>query len=148
MEKAQSPVSLCLAEGNRQIRDYQALRKSKPDEFGNSKDGCWDGTPEIGPMLLPIIWIDGAGKPHWRVLWGVHKHRWPLSYIYCFGTALQSRGERSDPAVLFDIRNLPKIFIGRFDLTRDPGCERKSHRTIIGRALAAGFELAEIAEWQ
>ena len=141
-----APLTLCLAEANEQIRQYKLDRQAEPSAFGNSSDGAWDGTPEHGPMLLPIVWLDAAHQGHWRVLWGVHKHPWPLTYIYCFGTASQSRGERTDPAFLFDIRNMPKRFIGRFNLDRDPGCGRKSHRKIITRALADGFDLSAIAE--
>lgn len=138
-----SLVSLCLAEVNRQLDDYRVQRVADPARFG-SADGRWDGTPDGGPMPLMVFFKRGD-EWRWRVLWGIHKYEWPLSFWYCIGTAADSRGERTDPALEFDIRELPKSFIGRFDINRSDDCGRKRHVKIIGRALAADFDLASIS---
>jgi hypothetical protein len=139
-----SPIQQCIDEANRQIAELRLARLANPDAFG-SRHGCFDQTPEHGPMLLPIVYETAEGW-RWRVLWGVHKHPWPLTFIYCLGRASDSRGERSDPGLIFDLRKLPKKYLGRFNLDRDPGCARASHRTIIARALADGFDLTTITE--
>lgn len=127
-----------MADVNRQLREYQAARTADPSAFG-SRDGCWDNTPDHGPMPL-ICWEREEPGTRWWILWGVHKHRWPFDYIYCFGNASDSRGELTDPLLTLDVRDLPKKYIGRFRL--DPRrCNRGNHRTIIARALADGFDL-------
>lgn len=140
-----SPLQQCLDEANRQIDIYKQERVANPQAFG-SADGFFDGTPEDGPMALPVIWFDPAIRDvRWRVLWGVHKHQWPLTWAYCFGWAKDSRGERTAADLVFDMRDLPKRYIGRFNLDRDPGCARKSHRTILTRAFLDNFDLTTIA---
>lgn len=138
-----SILQTCLDEANRQTREYKTTRAANPDPFGHH-DGFMDGTPDHGPMPLPIIYQQGEDWK-WSVIWGVHKHPWPLTYVYCLGMAVDSRGERTALDLQFDIRDMPKKYVGRFILDRDPGCGRNSHRTIIGRALADGFDLKTIS---
>lgn len=122
-----------LAEANRQLKEYRARRALNPEQFG-SADGCWDNTPDHGPMALIF---DGG------LVWGMHKHPWPFEYIYCFGKAWDSKGERTDPLLTLDIRDLPGKYIGRFKLDRPSrGCGRNSHRTILARAVADGYDFA------
>lgn len=138
--------TLALGAINRQRADYRTLRAEYPEQFGPF-DGAMDGTPELGPMPLPIFW-EAAGDWHWRVLWGIHKHSWALDYSYCLGIASDSRGERTSPQLMFDVRDMPSRYIGRFAINKAPICGRKPHRTIIGRALADSFDLASISAEQ
>lgn len=141
-----SPRQLALDDANAQLVEYRAARAAKPSDFGNDNaTGQWDGTPDHGPMLVPVIYQIGQ-EWRWQVLWGIHKHRWPLSMIYCIGRAIDSRGERTDLTLSLDIRDLPRKYVGRFNLDLADGCGRQRHRTIIGRALADGFDLATIVE--
>lgn len=125
---------------NSQCRAYRKMRAASPELFGHSSDGFMDGTPDNGPMGLTLMFERDGTWQH-RVIWGVHKHPFPLSFIYCIGTACDSRGERTDQALILDIRDMPRKFIGRYKIDRDAGCGRRSHCTILQRALAAGFDL-------
>lgn len=121
-----------------QSAEYQARRKATPTLFGNGPDGSWDGTPEYGP--LPFLCFGPEDDRGW-LLWCVHKHPWPLEYIYCFGKAWDSAGERTDPLLTLDVRDLPKQYVGRLKIDAKT-CRSRNHRTIIGRALADGYDLA------
>lgn len=126
---------------NRQRRDYVQARLADPDRYGHTDDGCMDGTPETGPAPLPVMWGD-HGDYHFRNLWCVHKWPWPFEYWYCFGEAKDSRGERTDEALMLDVRTLPKAYIGRYQVARATKCCRRAHKIVIGRALADGYDLA------
>jgi hypothetical protein len=139
------PVPAANADIDRQLVDYRAARAAKPEHFGHSPDGAWDGTPEYGPM--PVMLIDTKTFA-WRVMWGIHKHPWPLQFWYCFGEAMDSKGERTDPLLQFDIRTLPKKYIGRFQIEKMNGCERRSHISVLSRAFADGFDFAAHAKAQ
>lgn len=140
-----SPLQIALDDVIAQREEYRLARWAKPAFFGNA-DGYFDGTPEDGPM--PVLVLLRVPKWHFRVLWGIHKHAWPMDFIYCSGLAIHSRGERTDPTLQFDIRDLPKQFIGRFKMDHPDGCGRSRHAKVIGRALDAGFDLTTISPAQ
>lgn len=142
--KSESPLGRALAEVNRQLLSYRAMRALKPEDFGHSPDGCWDGTdPQSGPAELMVVYEDAShpNKYRFRIFWMTHKHPWPETYWYCIGEASDSRGERTDRAKLFDIRRLPKKYIGRFKLD-SLKCGRHQHAKILRRALEDGFDFA------
>lgn len=136
-----SVISDATDEINRQRAQYVADRIAKPKHFGHSSDGCWDGTHETGPACLGLNYKDGRDY-RFRIIWCVHKHPWPFDYIYCIGTASDSRGERTDPNLTLDIRQMPKKYIGRYRLELNDACDRRAHRKVLERALSDGFDLA------
>lgn len=136
-----------VAHVNVQGRGYRRRRLENPADFGHA-DGCFDGTPErYGPMPLICVEREEVGA-RWWVLWGMHKHRFPSDYWFCFGNAWDSKGERTDPLLLVDIRTLPKQYIGRFQLHKLGGCGMGKQRAIFTRALADGYDLAAHAARQ
>ncbi len=136
------PIKEAYDDAMAQLEEYHQRRAENPSHFGNDLFGAWDGTPEKGPT--PLICHSGSWMHPAGLVWCVHKYTWPLDYIYCFGKAWESRGERTDPLLTIDIRDLPKEFIGRFKLqvTSANGHHRKAHRTVLGRAFAANFDFA------
>ncbi len=133
--KALSP----LARAQNDQQRYQQFRKANPEQFGNHADGSMDGTPETGPSF--VFAVAGRRNPQIYTFWSVHKHAWPLQFIYHFGDVIDCRGERTDPALTIDIRDLGPEIIGTNRILRaDWGS--KSHIEVLSRALAHG-ELAE-----
>lgn len=124
-----------------QLDEYKAQRRSYPEAFGNGPDGTMDGTPETGP--LHAFCFSPDQKQGW-LLWHVHKWPWPMQFWYCFGRACDSRGERTDEALMLDVRDLPKQYIGRLKLDSKTTWF-KNHRKVIGAALADGYDLASHA---
>lgn len=142
------PVKEAYDDAMAQLEEYRQRRADNPANFGHDLFGAWDGTPETGPAPLIChsgLWVHPAG-----LFWRVYKHAWPLDYIYCFGKAWDSRGERTDPLLTIDIREIPKEFVGRFKLQiTSANCHhRKAHCTVLGRAFAAGFDFAAHAAKQ
>ena len=138
------PIRRALEEINAQCTEYRERREANPGQFGNA-DGAWDNThPKWGPGHVIAVWIDSLGYQY-RIFWTVHKHSWALEYHYCFGKAWDSRGERTDLALGFDIRDLPQKYIGRFQLDKMRGCDRRRHATILSRACADGFDFSSIS---
>lgn len=136
-----------VAHVNVQGRGYRRRRRANPADFGHA-DGCFDSTPESwGPFPLICFEREELGA-RWWVLWGTHKHRFPSEYWFCFGNAWDSKGERTDPFLVVDIRTLPKRYIGRFKLAARSTCGMKAQRTIFTRALADGYDLAAHAAHQ
>lgn len=121
---------------------YRALRGMAPAQFGNSPDGCMDGTDTYGPA--PFICWSPDETQGW-LLWHVHKWPWPMEYWYCFGNAWDSRGERTNERYMLDVRDLPEKYRGRLKIDAKT-CRSKNHRIIIGRALADGYDLPAHAE--
>lgn len=154
----EAPMRIALREVNRQLDEYRALRAGNPADFGHSSDGCWDGThPKFGPAEMMVIYCDEnhPAKYTHRIFWAMHKHPWPETYWYCIGAASDSRGERTDRTKLFDIRQLPKKYIGRFKIDK-LNCGRPQHQKILRRACEDGFDFSahilaenarEDAEW-
>ena len=138
-----SVIQSAVDEANRQRRAYRDLRAASPELFGNH-DGYFDNTPEHGPFPIPIAY-ERNGEWRARVIWGVHKYDWAMAFIYCVGTASDSRGERTDPKLVLDIRRLPKKYIGRFQIDKQAGCARRSHVKVFQRALADGLDLVAFA---
>lgn len=132
-----------LNERDAQLAEYCALRAASPGLFGNSCDGCWDGTPETGPQccLAYDPAADTRDDCRWWLLWRVYKHAWPLDYIYCIGRASDSRGERTQLLLTLDVRTLPKRYVGRYKLDLGARRDFKPHRVVISRALADGYDL-------
>lgn len=125
-------------EAHSQSVEYRTRRVAQPEAFGNAPDGSMDGTAPTGP--LPAICWAPDQKQGW-LLWHIHKWPWPLQYHYCFGKAWDSKGERTDPFLAIDVRDLPKQYHGRLKIDAKTRW-RKNHRIIIGRALADGYDLA------
>lgn len=129
-----------LADIDGQLANYRADRAVNPSAYGPA-DGCFDGTdPQHGPMPLALLFKRGDGYD-FRVIWGVHKHAWPMDFWYCIGNATDSRGERTAEHLMLDIRDLPKGYIGRYKLEPNERCDRRSHQKVLERALADGFNL-------
>lgn len=129
--------SALRADADAQLAEYRARRAATPTLFGNGPDGAMDGTHESGP--LPFFCFAPDNSRGW-LLWHVHKWPWPLDYIYCIGKAWDSAGERTDPLLTLDVRDLPESYVGRLKIDAKT-CRRRNHRKIIGRALADGYEL-------
>ncbi|WP_298290297.1 hypothetical protein [Novosphingobium sp.] len=131
-----SPVQLAL----HQLARYKEHRRLHPELFGHHADGSMDGTPECGPRFVFAFDNRNRRNPQIYTFWSVHKHAWPLQFIYFFGDAIDSRGERTDPAFTIDIRDLGEHIGTNRILRAEWGS--KSHIEVLTRALAHG-ELAE-----
>lgn len=119
-----------------QLLHYREHRRLCPSQYGNQPDGSMDGTPESGPAFV-IAWDWRARRnPQHYIFWSVHKHPWPLQFIYCFGNAVDSRGERTDPSLTIDIRDLAE-HIGTNRIAK-ANWGSKSHLEVLTRALTAG----------
>lgn len=87
----------------KQLREYRQARRNNPHLFGCEPTGAWDGTPaQDGPA-----YVIGTVGDQWRVLWGFHKHPWADRYNWIIGQAKDARGERTDLALVIDLRALP-----------------------------------------
>lgn len=95
-----------------------------------------DGTPESGPNFAFAVGKNALGRPEIFTFWSVHKHAWPMQFLYFFGQAVDSRGERSDPDLTIDIRDLGE-HIGTNRITQ-AAWGSKSHIEVLRRALVTG----------
>lgn len=136
----QSPLQ--QAKGQQQV--YVNHRRLYPSLFGNGSDGSMDGTPETGPSFVLVPWRDQAGQYQIDTFWSVHKHAWPLQFIYFFGQAVDSRGERSAHDLCIDIRDLKKAIGG--NRIRQARWGSKSHIEVLKRALSHHGLASQIAE--
>jgi hypothetical protein len=115
---------------------YREHRRLAPSQYGNQPDGSMDGTPETGPAFAFAWDRHNRLKPQHYIFWSVHKHAWPLQFIYCFGNAVDSRGERTPETLLIDIRDLGE-HIGTNRIAR-ANWGSKSHLEVLSRALTEG----------
>lgn len=123
---------------------YVDHRRRFPSFFGNSADGAMDGTPVTGPAFVFAPYRGEDGKHRIMTFWSVHKYAWPLQFVYFFGDPIDSRGERTDPDLCLDIRDLKDAI----------GCNRilqanwgsRSHSKVLTRALTHHGLAAKIAD--
>lgn len=127
-----------------QLARYREHRSLAPSQYGNHADGSMDGTPETGPSFA-IAW-DRRDRRRLRhyIFWSVHKHTWPLQFVYCFGDAVDSRGERTPETLLIDIRDLSE-HIGTNRIA-NAKWGSKSHLEVLSRALTNGDLVDRILE--
>lgn len=116
---------------------YAQRRIHQPELFGNAADGSMDGTPESGPYFVFACYKDTAGKLQIMPLWSVHKHDWPLQFVYLIGDPVESRGERTPPELMIDIRDLGDA-IGKNRIT-NANWGSRSHLEVLTRALGTGL---------
>jgi hypothetical protein len=129
--KALSP----LARAQHDQQRYHQFRRHQPELFGHHPDGSMDGTPETGPSF--VFALDRRKRAQIFTFWSVHKHPWPLQFIYHFGDVIDCRGERTDPSLTIDIRDFGPELIGTNRILRaDWGS--KSHIEVLSRALTEG----------
>lgn len=119
-----------------QLAHYREHRAKYPSLFGNHSDGSMDGTPESGPNFCFAVGKSTGGKGEIYTFWSVHKHAWPMQFLYFFGHPVDSRGERTDPDLTIDIRDLGAA-IGTNRITQALWGS-KSHIEVLRRALTSG----------
>lgn len=127
-----------------QLERYREHRKRYPSLFGHHRDGSMDGTPESGPRFVFAVGKGVSGKAEVFTFWSVHKHAWPMQFLYFFGDPIDSRGERTDPDLTIDLRDLgPAIGSNRISQAM---WGSKSHLEVLRRALANGQLAARMLE--
>lgn len=135
-----SPMQLAHS----QIAHYRDTRARFPSLFGHHSDGTMDWTPIGGPNYCFATGKNLLGKTEIFTFWSVHKHAWPMQFLYFFGDAVDSRGERTDPDLTIDIRELGAA-IGTNRITQAMWGS-KSHIEVLRRALTKGDLAARILD--